>query len=147
MMPIRTVWLVKDHVILTQPVGDIMEADYVGFMKDLERLIAPFGPEVMVHVLQDARKIGKPFSRIATVVSFLGMLRRFKGWYLVLNRPSNRFFEFLAQFSAHIIGIRTRPPYSSYAEARAFLIEQYPDLALPETLPDLFEHPGVAEAH
>jgi hypothetical protein len=144
-MPIRTVWLIKDRVILSQPVGDISETDIEDFMADLDRLTAPFGKEAMVHVIQDGRKIGKPFSKIGKVVEFLGMLRRIKGWYLVLNRPGNRFFEFVVHFTTQIVGIKTRPAYHTYEELCVFLLDQDPSLPLPETLPDLFEKAEPAE--
>jgi hypothetical protein len=144
-MPIRTVWLVKGQVILTQPVGDINESDFISFVADLEALIIPFGEETIVHIIQDARKIGRPYSQLSSVKSFLGILRKFKGWYLVLMKPGNRFFEFVTQFFAQIIGIRTRPAYHDYTELRAFLLERYPDLELPEILPDLFEQTEAIE--
>jgi hypothetical protein len=145
-MPIRTAWLVRGQVILSQLVGDISEDDILDSIEDLETLIATHDESDVVHIIQDARRIGKPFSELDKVANLMGVLRRFNGWHLVLNNPGNRLFEFVTQFSTQTINLRTRPAYYNYAELRTFLVEHYPDLEMPETLPDLFGRPDAAEA-
>jgi hypothetical protein len=146
-MAIRTNWLVQDRVILSQAKGDISEDEFVNFIADLQAFTQNLPEGTIVHLIQDARLIGKPYSNMGKISKFLNVLRRIKGWYLVVNKPGNRFFEFLAHFAGQIVGVRMRPTYEHYAPLREFLMDQYPDLDMPETLPDYFEQLDPAGAH
>jgi hypothetical protein len=137
-MTIRATWLVKDKVVFCQALGDVSEAAFVAWMTELETLLGAVPAGVPLHLIQDVREIGKPYSNLTKAPHFFGVLRKFKGWYLVLNKPSNRYFEFLAQVSAQIIGLKSRPPFQKYEDLRAFLLKQDPSLQMPETTPDLF---------
>lgn len=146
-MAIQTNWLVQGRVILSQAKGDISEDEFVNFIAHIQSMTQQVPEGTLVHLIQDARLIGKPYSNMSKISRFLMVLRRIKGWYLVVNKPGNRFFEFLAHFSAQIVGVRMRPAYEHYAPLRDFLMDQYPDLEMPETLPNYFEQLNPAEAH
>lgn len=139
-MTIRTVWLVENTVIFTQCAGDITETDFLSFVARLKAMLETGGKKgAIVHLIQDTRWIGKPYTNLPKTIQFLGFVRKqFHGWYLVLNRPGNRLSSMMASLCSQLLGIRTRPPFNSYDELRAFMNEHYPELNLPATLPNLF---------
>jgi hypothetical protein len=136
-MSIRTEWLVKSHVILTQGVGDISEADLVHFLESTNRMLADEMSHP-IHLIQDWRYVGKPYSDLKKVRELLVLSRSISGWYLVINKKQNPYFAMLAAISAQLIGIKTRPPFLTYEAAREFLLEHEPELPLPDNMPDDF---------
>jgi hypothetical protein len=136
-MPVRTQWLVEDRVILGQFMGDISESDMVSFLNAVKNMLST-SSDKPVHLLQDVTRIGKPYTNLKQAGDMLGFMRQLSGWYVVLSEPGNRLFEMLASISAQLVGIRTRPPFNTYEELRAFLLEHDSDLALPNELPWLF---------
>ena len=82
-MTIRTVWLVENTVIFSQCVGDVTEADFLGFVDQLKAMLEKAGKKgAVVHLIQDTRWIGKPYSNLSNVFQFLGFIKKgFHGWY------------------------------------------------------------------
>lgn len=135
-MGVKVNWLIEGHVIFAQAWGEVNEQDMVAFVTDIKAHLQEAGEGAVIHLIQDVRKITKPYSDLTKIGQLLGTLRKFNGWYLVLDQPGNRFFDMIATISAQIVGVRKRPTYTDYAEIRKFLTAQYPDMTLPETLPD-----------
>src|SRR5690606_15069652 len=117
-------WLIENKLIFTQAIGDITESDIDLFIAQLNQLVAAAGDNLHIHIYQDSRFIGKPYTKLQGISETLSALRHLTGWYVVLNKPGNRLFGYISAVAGQMVGIRMRPPFEDYQALKAFLQEQ-----------------------